>query len=96
MYKKLQHSIHKITSVKVVGPYQLDIRFSDNERKLIDFRPVLSREMYAPLRDVTFFNQVTLDKEVHTIVWPNGADFEPTLLYNWEEYKEELIQRARE
>ena len=92
----MQHPIHKVTSVKVVSPYQLNIRFSDNEKKLIDFRPVLSGEMYAPLRDVTFFNQVTLDKEVHTIVWPNCADFDPTLLHNWDEYKDELTQRARE
>ncbi|MBI1794647.1 MAG: DUF2442 domain-containing protein [Chloroflexi bacterium] len=23
------------------------------------------------------FNQVEIDAEVHTLVWPNGADFDP-------------------
>ncbi len=28
-----------------------------------------------------FFKQVKLDDEVQTLVWPNGADFDPSILY---------------
>ena len=26
-----------------------------------------------------------IDPEVHTLVWPNGADFDPAILHNWSE-----------
>jgi hypothetical protein len=29
------------------------------------------------------FEQVALDREVHTLVWPNGADFDPATLHDW-------------
>ena len=50
---------------------------------LIDFLPVLGGEVYGPLRDLQLFNQVTVDAETHTLVWPNGADFDPATLHDW-------------
>jgi len=52
--------------------------------------------MYSPLRNVSFFNRVVIDPEVHTIVWPNGADFDPAILHDWEDYVEEIARRAQE
>jgi len=52
--------------------------------------------MYKPLKDPEFFKQVKLDDEVNTLVWPNGADFDPSMLYHWEQYVEELSCRAKE
>ncbi len=34
-----------------------------------------------PLQDVDFFSKATVDKELETVVWPNGADFAPEFLY---------------
>ena len=34
----------------------------------------------APLRAEAFFAQVKLPPEMHTLVWPNGADFAPEFL----------------
>ena len=45
--------------------------------------PVLAGELYGPLRDLELFNQVRVDPEVETLVWPNGADFDPATLYEW-------------
>ncbi|MBI5186672.1 MAG: DUF4372 domain-containing protein [Nitrospinae bacterium] len=36
------------------------------------------------------FNQVKIDQEVHTLIWPNGADFDPATLHDWPEQKERL------
>ena len=36
--------------------------------------------MFEPLRDPTAFRQVTVDPELGTIVWPNGADMDPDVL----------------
>jgi hypothetical protein len=36
---------------------------------------------------------VRIDPEVHTIVWPNGADFDPATLHDWPEH--EAVWRAK-
>ncbi len=88
------HKIYKIVSVNVVAPFTLEIGFSNGVKKTIHFSDILKGEMYGPLSDENYFNKVYLDTEVHTIAWPNGADFAPEILYNWETYKDELIKRA--
>jgi hypothetical protein len=42
------------------------------------------------------FNQVEIDPEIHTLVWPNGADFDPETLHNWPKYVEEMTQLVRQ
>ncbi len=42
--------------------------------------------MYDPLTNHDYFNKVMLDTEVNTNFWPNGADFDPALLYHWEHH----------
>ena len=91
----MQHPIYKITNVRVLGYYSLEITFSDGAKKVIDLEGILHGEMYGPLRDITLFQQVAIDPEVHTIIWPNGADFDPAILRDWETYKHEIEQRAR-
>ena len=69
------HPIYRVTEFTIVGPYILLIRFDDHSEQTIDFRPVLAGELYRPLIDPEVFSPVRLDTEVHTLVWPNGADF---------------------
>lgn len=40
------------------------------------------------------FQQVTIDPETHTLVWPNGADFDPETLHEWPRYAEAMKQMA--
>ncbi|MBK7219210.1 MAG: DUF2442 domain-containing protein [Candidatus Promineofilum sp.] len=62
----------------------------------IDFEPVLHGYLYGPLRDPELFNQVRLDPEIHTLVWPNDADFDPATLYHWHDGEgAELAERAQ-
>jgi Protein of unknown function (DUF2442) len=91
----MYHNIYKIESFRLTGEHSIEIVFNDSSRKTIDLSPLLYGEMYGPLKDPEFFKQATLDKEVHTIIWPNGADFDPSLLYNWEQHLEELSRRAK-
>jgi hypothetical protein len=51
--------------------------------------------LYGPLRDASLFSQVQLDPEVHTLVWPNGADFDPATLHDWPEHLEGMKALAR-
>jgi hypothetical protein len=66
-----------------VGPYTLKVAFDDGLCREIDFQPFLQGELYGPLRDLRLFEQVRLDAEVHTLIWPNGADFDLATLHDW-------------
>ena len=91
----MSHLMVKVTDVEIAGPYTLHLTFDDGTEQAIDFSPVLYGHYYAPLRDINLFNQVRLDPEVHTLVWPNGADFDPATLYNWYQGDgAELAQKA--
>lgn len=37
--------------------------------------------MFESLQRVDFFRQVTVDREAGTLMWPNGVDFCPDVLY---------------
>ncbi len=91
----MKHEIHYIKSFQITGRHTIEVCFENNTCKTINFSPVLYGEMYGPLKDPKFFKRVKLDDEVHTLVWPNGADFDPSLLYHWEQYVEELSNRAK-
>ena len=67
----------RVEEFEIVGLYTLRVIFDDATEQVIDFEPVLRGELYGPLRDPALFNQVALDREVGTLVWPNGADFDP-------------------
>ena len=92
---KDRHPIYQVRFVKIVAPYTLCVGFNDLTEQVIDFLPVLAGELYAPLRSLSVFNQVRIDAEVHTLVWPNGADFDPAMLHDWPENVAALTARVR-
>lgn len=79
----MKHPIHRVTECRVEGPHDLWLRFEDGTERSIDFGPVLGRGIYERLAEPAFFSQVEVDSESGTIVWPNGADFDPALLHDW-------------
>src|SRR5277367_2848573 len=91
----VQHPIYRVRSIKIEAPYTLRIGFDDATEQVIDFQPVLAGELFSPLRDLTVFNQVRIDPEVHTLVWPNGADFDPATLHDWPVHAQDLAARAK-
>lgn len=91
----MYHKLYRVTEFKVLGDYTLSVRFDDDSEQVIDFAPVLHGELWGPLRDLSLFNQVTIDPIAHTLGWPNGADFDPETLRNWPAYRDELIERAK-
>lgn len=93
----MDHLLVKVTDFAVAGDYTLRVRFDDGSEQVIDFEPVLHGYYYSPLRDLEEFNQVRLDPEIHTLVWPNDADFDPATLYRWNDGDgAELAARARQ
>jgi len=91
----MTHPIYRVRSVEVVGPYILRVQFDDSTVQVIDFHPILAGELYGPLRDLALFNQVTVDPEVHTLMWPNGADFDPETLHDWPAHEQAFRKMAK-
>ena len=83
----MNHPLYRITSFEQVGPYSLRLHFNDGLARTVDFEAILEGELYSPLRVQAAFAQVTLDPEVHTVVWPCGADFDPATLHDWPEHE---------
>ncbi|MBI3763346.1 MAG: DUF2442 domain-containing protein [Chloroflexi bacterium] len=92
----MQHPIYRVRSFEIVAPYTLRMQFDDDTWQTVNFEPILAGELYGPLRDLSLFNQVRLDAEVHTLIWPNDADFDPATLHDWPEHVQALIARARQ
>lgn len=90
----MAHLVCQVRDFEIVAPYTLRIGFDDDTQQIVDFLPVLRGELYGPLRDLASFNQVALDTEVHTLVWPNGADFDPETLHEWPLYAAAFAERA--
>ena len=91
----MDHPIYRVRDFEIVGPYVLRVAFDDGTVQTIDFERVLAGEFFGPLRDPALFRQVRLDPEVHTLVWPNGADFDPATLHDWPEHVQAFVSRAR-
>jgi hypothetical protein len=74
--------IAKVTKVKHVRDYVLELQFNDGSQGQLDFRSwIVGREgLFEALEDVEMFKQVRLDAEAGTIAWPNGIDFCPDVL----------------
>jgi hypothetical protein len=79
----LSHAVHTVTRFEEVAPFTLRVWSEDGTTQVVDFRPVLSGQVFGPLADPRMFNQVRLDEESGTLVWPNGADFDPATLHDW-------------
>ncbi len=91
----MNHPIYRVRSFEIVSAYTLRIRFDDETERTIDFRPILAGELYGPLRNVELFNQVQIDCEVETLVWPNGADFDPARLHDWPVHERAFRELAK-
>ena len=91
----MEHRICKVISVAATGPHRLRIGFDDDLVREIDFLPALAGSLLGPLRDLALFNQVRIDPEAHTLVWPTGADFDPAMLHDWPDHASALSQWAQ-
>ena len=90
----MEHAFYRVLSFKIEAPYTLRVGFDDGTEQVIDFQPVLAGELFGPLRDLEVFNQVRIDPEVHTLAWPNGADFDPATLHDWPQYQDDMARSA--
>ena len=71
-----------IVAVKPLAGCQLWLRFEDGIEGVVDISQLISFSgIFAPLQDLAYFAQVQIHPELGTIVWQNGADLDPDVLY---------------
>lgn len=77
MFPRIIHARH-------VRDYILHLKFADGEEADIDLGPRIHGRggVFTPLEDVDYFTRVAVDPEAHTLVWPNGLDLDPDVLYS--------------
>lgn len=69
----------KVTSVKPLDGYELELTFSTGEVRLFDVKPYLERGVFNELKDPAYFRAVRL--AFGSIAWPHEQDFGPESLY---------------
>lgn len=75
---------YEITAVEHLGGHRLRLTFADglvSDVDLADRFKTPRGPMFEPLRDVKYFARVSVDPELGTVVWPNGADLAPEVLH---------------
>ena len=72
-----------VVEVRPVGAYRVHIRFEDGMKGELDLGSLIDfKGIFAPLRDEREFAKVHVHPELGTLVWPNGADLDPDVLYS--------------
>jgi hypothetical protein len=73
---------YRLIEARHIAEFTLWLRFSDGVEGEINLRTELYGPMFEPLKDVDTFKAFALHPELHTLVWPNGADFSPEFLHD--------------
>jgi Protein of unknown function (DUF2442) len=71
----------EMVAVIVRPAHTVRIVFADGEVRDVDVTPLLDTPAFSPLRDPAVFEQVKVDEQTGTIVWPGDVDLDPDVIY---------------
>jgi hypothetical protein len=71
-----------LVEARHVRDFVLWLRFSDGSEGEVDLASDLDGPVFEPLHERSYFASFWLHPELHTVVWPNGADLAPEFLYD--------------
>jgi len=78
----MEEELVRIKRVEVLHDFTVRLEFTDGTIREIDLEPYLHGQGFEPLRkDPEAFRSVHIDERSGTIVWDNGADIDPDVLY---------------
>ena len=73
----------RVAAVAPLSGFRVRVAFTDRSEREIDLEPYRRGPVFEPLlRDQTLFAAVQVDPVLRTVVWPNGADIDPDVLYH--------------
>jgi hypothetical protein len=70
-----------VTDAKYLKDYLIEVSFNDGKKGIADLSQSLEGTVFDSLKNKKIFSQFKVDRELDTIVWPNGADLAPEYLY---------------
>jgi hypothetical protein len=73
---------YRLIEARRIAEFTLWLRFSDGVEGEINLRAELYGPMFELLKDVDAFRAFALHPALHTLVWPNEADFSPEFLHD--------------
>jgi Protein of unknown function (DUF2442) len=75
---------HRITHVSIETRFVVALHFSDGSCGSVDLEPWFAGRggLFTALQNPEFFQRVKIDPDSHTLVWPNGVDLDPAMLYD--------------
>ncbi len=80
----------EITNFEILESYTIKITFKDGKKQVINFEPVIGKGWMSQLKDLNYFNKVQLN-DGGNLEWPDGQDFNPEALYDWEKFERRYI-----
>lgn len=92
----LPDELYDVIDFQIINAYTLWLKFDDETERIVNFEPILTGPMFGPLRDLSLFHQVQLDREIGTLVWPTGADIDPNVLHDWPDHVDAIMKRRQE
>lgn len=70
-----------VVDVKVLDGYRLHLQFDDGAEGSVDISTLIDfKGVFEPLSGHAFFSKVSVDPNIGTIFWENGADLFPAYL----------------
>ena len=69
-----------IKAAKHISDFKLWLSFDDGSSGEVDLVGALIGPVFEPLKNINVFSKVSIDPELETVVWPNGADLAPEYL----------------
>lgn len=74
--------LHDVVSATYRGDYIIEIEFDDGRRGTVDFTKYLERRgVFERFRDIAFFRNFAVNKELGVLTWNNEIDIAPETLY---------------
>ncbi len=67
-------SYPKIRSVQTMNDHTLLVRFDNGQERKYDVAPLLTRKMFAPLKNPVLFRSVEVEQGGYAITWSNDID----------------------
>jgi hypothetical protein len=84
----------RVKAVKPIHDFVVSVKFTDETEREINLEPYLRGKVFENIRqNASVFQTMKVDERMGTIVWENGADIDPDVLYHglipaWAEEKE--------
>jgi len=71
----------RLVEARYVRDFVIWLRWSDGSEGEVDLAGELHGRVFEPLKDRDYFRSFIASPEMHTLVWPNGADLAPEFLH---------------